>query len=136
MKAIWGAFGITLGLLLGGCSVLPQFSVQRPIYPGRVDWTKDGVSPHDTAMALADCLSEARAATLRDTSISTDIRAARPNSWSHIGLQPVGAGSPYVLTASQGQLSDAEEQRRANSIVKNCMIDKGFVPADVEAAAP
>jgi hypothetical protein len=120
------ASGLALAILLGGCSILSQFSTQRPNYPTQVDWSKKGVSSHETAVALSDCLSQARAATERDTNISNDIMATRQNNWSNTGPQPVGTQNQYFPTADQ--LFDKEDQNLTNSIIKNCMIDKSFVP--------
>lgn len=129
MKKICGALGLSLAILLGGCSILSQFSPQLPNYPSPVDWSKKGVSPHETAAAQSDCLSQARAATERDTNITADIRATRPNDLSNTP-QPIGTQTQYFPTAAPGQMFDTEDRNLTNSIVKNCMTGKGFVPSD------
>jgi hypothetical protein len=57
MKKNWRIPGLTLAILLGGCSVLSEFSTQQPNYQSQVDWSKNGVSSRETAAARSDCLS-------------------------------------------------------------------------------
>src|ERR1700743_1456135 len=102
--------------------------MQRPGYPTQVDWDKQGASAQDTAEAISDCLSQARGATDRDTNITNDIMATGHNTWSNAGPRPVGTQTEYVAPAAQGQLFDSEAQNLNNSIVKDCMISKGFEP--------
>jgi hypothetical protein len=118
-----------LALLLGGCSIISQFSTQQPNYSSQVDWNKKGASPEETVAARSDCLSQARAATERDTNITNDIMATRQHNWGNTGPQPVGAQSQYFPTAMQGGLFDTKDQDLTNSIVQNCMISKGFAPS-------
>jgi hypothetical protein len=130
MNKLWTVSGLAFAVLLGGCSVLSRFSIQQPNYPSQVDWSKQGASSQDTAAARSDCLSQARTATDHDTNITNDIMATGHNTWSNTGPRPVGTQTEYVATAGQGQLFDSRDQSVNNSVVKDCMISKGFAPSE------
>jgi hypothetical protein len=80
------------------------------------------------AAALSTCNGQARAATDRDTNITTDIMATRPNNWSNTS-GPVGTQNQYV-SAGRGQLFENQDRDLSASIVNQCMISKGFTPGD------
>jgi hypothetical protein len=81
------------------------------------DWSRQGSSSQQTAAELADCESQARDATTRDTDIMDDIMATRGNDWRQTG----------VLSTQTSEFA-AENQHRTGDIVNRCMIGKGFVP--------
>jgi hypothetical protein len=130
MNKVWTVSGLAFAVLLGGCGVLSRFSMQQPNYPSQVDWSKQGASPQETAAARSDCFGQARSATDRDTNITNDIMATGHNTWSNTGPRPVGTQTEYVATAAGGQLFDTEAQNVNNSVVKDCMIGKGFAPSN------
>jgi hypothetical protein len=128
MKQISGVCGLASAILLGGCSVFSQFTTHQPNYGNQASWSKQGVSSQETATALSACNGQARAATDRDTNITTDIMAARPNNWSNTA-GPVGTQNQYV-SAGRGQLFENQDRDLNASIVNQCMISKGFTPGD------
>jgi hypothetical protein len=81
------------------------------------DWQRSGSSSQQTAAELADCQSQARAATERDTNIMSDIMATRGNDWRRTGVM-----------STQMSAFAAENQNRTSDIVNRCMIGKGFAP--------
>lgn len=97
---------LALALFLCGCA-------------GSGGWTRPGVSSQQTAQELADCQSQARDATQRDTNIMNDILATRGNDWNNSG----------VLSTQMSEFS-AENHNRTSDIVNRCMISKGFAPGD------
>lgn len=126
MKEIWGVCGLASAILLGGCSVLSQFTTHQPNYGNQASWNKQGASSQETAAALSACNGEARAATERDTNITTDISTTRPNTWSNTpGL--AGTQNRY-FSGGQGQLFDNQDRDLSASIINQCMIGKGFAP--------
>ena len=128
MKKIWGFCGMATAILLGGCSVLSQFSAHQPNnYGSQAGWNKQGASSEETSAALSACNGQARVATQRDTNITSDILAARPNNWSNTGPSPLGTQSQYSF-GGQGQLFENQERDLSASIVNQCMIGKGFAP--------
>lgn len=127
MKKIWGFCGMATAILLGGCSVLSQFSIHQPTYGGQASWNKQGASSEETAAALSACNGEARAATQRDANITSDILATRPNSFSNTGPSPLGTQNQY-FSGGQGQLFQNQERDLSASIVNQCMIGRGFAP--------
>jgi hypothetical protein len=128
MKQIWGVCGLASAIVLGGCSVISQFTTHQPNYGNQASWKKQGVSSQETAAALSACNGQARAATDRDTNITTDIMATRPNNWSNTN-GPVGTQSQY-FSGGQGQLFENQDRDLGVSIVNQCMIGKGFAPGD------
>ncbi len=86
---------------------------------GRPEWSKNGVSPQVAARELSACREIAREATQRDTNITTDIMASRGNDWQRTGVLD-----------TQTQSLNLGDVQRSDEIVRNCMIGKGFVPAD------
>jgi hypothetical protein len=86
---------------------------------GGSGWSRSGMSQQQTAAAIADCQSQARDATRRDTNIMNDILATRGNDWNNTG----------VLSTQMSEFT-AENQNRTGDIVSRCMISKGFVPGD------
>ena len=103
MKKIW-SLGLFLALL--GCAQEPE-------------WSKPGVSSQLVAAELADCRSQARVATQRDTNIMNDIMATRGNDWRQTGV-----------LGMQKSVFSAEDYNRTSSLIDRCMIDKGYVPGD------
>lgn len=97
---------LALALFLCGCG-------------GDASWSRPGVSSQQTAQELADCQSQARDATQRDTNIMNDILATRGNDWNNSG----------VLSTQMSEFS-AENHNRTSDIVNRCMISKGFAPGD------
>ncbi|HEY3918427.1 MAG TPA: hypothetical protein VGL83_11575 [Stellaceae bacterium] len=91
-------------VVLSGCTSNPE-------------WSRQGESSQRTAAELADCQSQARDATQRDTNIMNDIMASRGNDWRQSGVM-----------STQTSLFTAENQNRTGDIVNRCMIGKGFVP--------
>jgi len=85
----------------------------------QAEWSKPGVSSQLVAAELADCRSQARAATQRDTNIMNDIVATRGNDWRQTG----------VMSMQMSEFA-AEDHNRTSSLVDRCMIDKGYVPGD------
>jgi hypothetical protein len=127
MKEVWGFCGVVSAVLLGGCSLLSQFTTSPPNYGNQPNWSKPGVSSEETAAAVSACNGEARTATDRDTNITTDILATRPNNWSNT-TGPVGTQNQYYSAGSQGQIFENRQRDVSASIVNQCMIGKGFVP--------
>lgn len=84
---------------------------------GQPEWSRQGVSAHQTAAEIADCQSQARQATQRDTNIMSDIMATRGTDWQQSGTM-----------GTHMDLFSAENQKRTSGIVDQCMIGKGFVP--------
>jgi hypothetical protein len=128
MKEIWGVCGLASAFLLGGCSVLSQFTIHQPSYGNQAGWNKQGASSQEMTAALSACNGEARASTDRDTNITTDILATRPNTWSNTA-GPVGTQNQY-FSGGQGQLFDNQERDLSASIVNQCMTGKGFAPGN------
>jgi hypothetical protein len=128
MKKIWGVCGLASAVLLGGCSVLSEFTIHQANHSDQANWNKQGASPQETAAALSTCNGQARAATDRDTNITTDIMATRSNNWSNTA-GPVGTQSQYS-SGGQGQLFENQDRDLSESIVYQCMIGKGFAPGD------
>ena len=95
---------VALVVILAGCA-------------GTGDWTRPGTSSQKTAAELADCQSQARAATDRDTNIMSDIMATRGNDWRQTGVM-----------STQMSMFAAENHNRTSDIVNRCMIGKGFAP--------
>ena len=127
MMKIWGFCGMATAILLGGCSVLSQFTIHQPNYSAQAGWNKQGVSSQETAAALSACNGEARVTTQRDANITSDILATRPNNWSNTGPSPIGTQNQY-FSGGQGQLFENQERDLSASIVNQCMIGKGFAP--------
>lgn len=126
MKKIWVFCGMATAILLGGCSLVSEFTPHRPNYSSQAGWNRQGASSEETAAALSACNGEARAATARDANITTDILATRPNNWSNTGPGPIGTQSQYF---SGGQsLFENQERDLSASVINQCMIGKGFVP--------
>ncbi len=98
------AASLALALFLIGCA-------------GTGDWNRQGASSQQTAAAFADCQSQAREATQRDTNIMTDIIATRGHDWRETG----------VMSTQMSEFA-AENHGRTSHIVDRCMIGKGFVP--------
>ena len=124
---IWGFCGIAAGILLGGCSVLSEFTFHQPSNGNQASWSKQGASSQETAAALSTCNGEARAATERDTNITTDILATRPNNWSNTPSQ-IGTRGQYYSAGQGQQLFNTQDRDLSASIVNQCMIGKGFAP--------
>lgn len=116
-------------ILLGGCSVLSQFTIHQPSYGNQASWNKQGASSQETTAALSACNGEARAATDRDTNITTDILGTRPNTWSNTANGPIGTQSQY-FSGGHGQLFDNQDRDLSASIVNQCMTSKGFAPGN------
>lgn len=95
---------LTLAVLLLGCADNPG-------------WSRQGSTSQQTAEELADCQTQAREATTRDTDIMDDIMATRGNDWRQTGVM-----STHVSEFA------AENHDRTSDIVNRCMIGKGFVP--------
>ncbi len=114
-------------VLLGGCSLVSQFTAYEPNYNSQAGWNRQGASSQETAAALSACNGEARAATERDNNITSDIQAARPNNWSNTGPSPIGTQNRY-FAGGQSQLFENQARDLSASIVNQCMIGKGFAP--------
>jgi hypothetical protein len=127
MRKIWGFCGMATAILLGGCSLLSQFTAHQPNYVSQSGWNKQGASSQETAAALSACNGEARAATQRDANITSDILATRPNNWSNTASGPIGTQNQY-FSGGQGQLFENQERDLSSSIVNQCMIGKGYAP--------
>jgi hypothetical protein len=84
---------------------------------GGNDWSRQGSSSKQTAAEYADCQSQARDATARDTNIMTDITASRASDWNRTGVM-----------STQMSLFAAENHDQTSSLVNRCMLSKGFVP--------
>lgn len=95
---------LAAAVVVFGCSNTPE-------------WSRQGESSQQTAAELADCQSQARDATQRDTNIMNDIMATRGNDWRQTGVM-----------STQMSLFSAENQHRTGDVVNRCMISKGFVP--------
>jgi hypothetical protein len=126
MKEIWGVCDMASAILLGGCSVLSQFTTRQPNYDNQPSWNKQGASSRETAVALSACNGQARTPTDRDIDFTTDIMATRPNNWSNTS-GPIGTQSQY-FPVSQHQLFGNQDWDLSASIVNQCMIGKGFAP--------
>jgi hypothetical protein len=85
---------------------------------GGVAWVKPGASPETAKAELADCESEARAATRHDRAIDSDILASRGNDWQRAG----------TLGTNQAQMGQSL-QARSDQITARCMSAKGFRPS-------
>jgi hypothetical protein len=96
--------GLVLAVLLVGCA-------------GPGDWKRQGSTSQQTAAELADCQSQAREATERDTNIMSDIMATRGTDWRQTG----------VMSTQMSEFA-AENHNRTSDIVNRCMIGKGFAP--------
>lgn len=81
------------------------------------EWAKDGVSHETAAQDLADCRSDAQAATRRDTNIETDIMASRGRDWHDSG----------AFDTKQATFA-AENQGTQKDVITRCMIGKGYAP--------
>ena len=127
MRKIWGFCGMATAILLGGCSLLSQFTAHQPNYVSQSGWNKQGASSQETAAALSACNGEARAATQRDANITSDILATRPNNWSIPRRVRSGPRIKY-FSGGQGQLFENQERDLSSSIVNQCMIGKGYAP--------
>jgi hypothetical protein len=89
---------------------------------GPAHWTKDGVSPDQTAAEYADCRHQAQRDIQRDVNIDTDIAAGRDHDWDH------------SQTAETHTASNASSNARLNgNIVSSCMESKGYAPSGPEA---
>jgi len=127
MREIWVFCSVVSAVILGGCSLLSQFTTSPPNYGNQANWTKQGASSQETSAALSACNGEARAATDRDTNITTDILATRSNNRSNT-TGPVGTQNQYYSGGSQGQIFENRQRDTSASIVTQCMIGKGFAP--------
>jgi hypothetical protein len=127
MRKIWGFCGTATAILLGGCSVISQFTLHQPNYNGQASWNKQGASSQETTAALSACNDEARVATQRDANITSDILATRPNNWSNTPSGPIGSQNQY-FSGGQGQLFENQERDLSASIVNQCMIGRGYAP--------
>ena len=127
MKEIRGFCSMVSAILLGGCSLLSQFTTSQPNYGNQPSWTKQGVSSQQTATDLSACNGEGRTATERDANITTDILATRQNTWSNTAPGPIGTQNQY-FSGSQDRFFENRDRDLSASIVKQCMIGKGFVP--------
>lgn len=96
--------GLALVCSLAGCA-------------GSAEWTKEGVSHQTAAQDLAECRSDAQAATRRDTNIETDILASRGRDWQNSG----------ALDTKQATFA-AETQGTEKDVITRCMIGKGYAP--------
>jgi hypothetical protein len=80
-------------------------------------WSRQDMPEQQVAKELADCKSQARAATQRDSNIMSDIMATRGGDWQRTGVM-----------SAQMQSFGAENANRSTDIVNRCMAGKGFIP--------
>lgn len=83
---------------------------------GQAGWSQTGMSPAQTATALADCQKQAQAALQRDINVMSDTLATRGLDWQQTG----------VLSIHLQEFS-AELQQRTDTLIDRCMTSKGFV---------
>ena len=103
-RAVYPVASLALALVLMGCA-------------GDPNWSRQGSSSQQTAGELADCRTQAREATERDTNIMTDILATRGQDWRNTD----------VMQTQMAEFS-AEDHNRTSDLINRCMIGKGFVP--------